>query len=625
MTKQLLSLVLLSFIFSITYAQYTLTPNDVTFNTSSKSITAYNNTTEKNIKIPNSFTIDEVEYTVLQIGSNAFNDKELTNVTLPNALTSIGSRAFYSNKLTEIDFPNTLTYVGSSAFHANLITSLVLPNSLTNIASEAFSYNKITSVTLPASFQYSGSRAFNRNEITTVNGAPSNGLFFARNADGSEDVTKVVSYGGVSAEIDFIPNTVTTLGEGIFNSVHLDRFVFPIALETIEASALRWCDLTEIVIPNTVKFIGNTAFAYNELTSVTIGNSVETIDDWCFHNNEITNLTIPPSVKSIGDMAFFKNKLSNVNIGTTVTSLGAGSFTANEITTVNGLSSNALFYARNTDGSDNTSKLVSYGGPGGVIDFIPNTVKDIMTYAFESSKVTSVTFPNELISIGRRAFYVNSLTEVILPNTMEYIGSWAFSASGVSSIALPVNNKEGYTTYWTNGGTEAVTELTDVYSTANLRENLITYTITYHLDGGSHSNPSNYDIETEEITLTDASKAGYDFSGWYTEASFTNEITSIPQGSIEDIELWAKFDITTNMDESSSANKLNIYPTIATNRINIKGNINLEDIYIFSTTGALAKRLMATSAQEIIYVGDLNNGTYIVKIGNTTRKTIIRR
>ena len=71
------------------------------------------------------------------------------------------------------------------------------------------------------------------------------------------------------------------------------------------------------------------------------------------------------------------------------------------------------------------------------------------------------------------------------------------------------------------------------------------YTITYNLNGGSHSgNPAHYTVETETITLKDATKTGHTFMGWYEKADFTGEkVTQIVKGSSGNKEFWAKWEI----------------------------------------------------------------------------------
>src|SRR5690554_2137783 len=75
--------------------------------------------------------------------------------------------------------------------------------------------------------------------------------------------------------------------------------------------------------------------------------------------------------------------------------------------------------------------------------------------------------------------------------------------------------------------------------------NIITYSINYELDGGDNhvSNPSSYTVETNTITLSEPSKEGYTFSGWYSDEQYTVEVLEITQGSIGDITLYAKWSI----------------------------------------------------------------------------------
>ena len=72
---------------------------------------------------------------------------------------------------------------------------------------------------------------------------------------------------------------------------------------------------------------------------------------------------------------------------------------------------------------------------------------------------------------------------------------------------------------------------------------LVSYTITYELDGGTNApeNPESYNVESETITLKDPVKTGYTFAGWYKDGEFTDEITEIAQGSTGNITLYAKW------------------------------------------------------------------------------------
>ncbi|NME72048.1 InlB B-repeat-containing protein [Flammeovirga aprica] len=64
---------------------------------------------------------------VISIGENAFNNLEITNVTLPATLTTIKDGAFYGNQLTAVEIPSSVQFIGEGAFAGNLLTSIELP------------------------------------------------------------------------------------------------------------------------------------------------------------------------------------------------------------------------------------------------------------------------------------------------------------------------------------------------------------------------------------------------------------------------------------------------------------------------------------------------------------------
>ncbi len=72
---------------------------------------------------------------------------------------------------------------------------------------------------------------------------------------------------------------------------------------------------------------------------------------------------------------------------------------------------------------------------------------------------------------------------------------------------------------------------------------LITYEITYVMDGGSNSgaNPLSYTGASDPIILETPSKAGYTFDGWYSDRSFSSRVTEIASKSHGDITLYAKW------------------------------------------------------------------------------------
>ena len=118
---------------------------------------------------------------------------------------------------------------------------------------------------------------------------------------------------------------------------------------------------------------------------------------------------------------------------------------------------------------------------------------------------------------------------------------------GVSSFADA--DKEGYSFEgWYSDSTFA-TKITGISATQTGNVTLYakfeanSYGITYELDGGINAkeNPESYTYGIGVTRFADASKEGYAFLGWYSDADFTTPITSISERQIGRVTLYAKY------------------------------------------------------------------------------------
>lgn len=135
-------------------------------------------------------------------------------------------------------------------------------------------------------------------------------------------------------------------------------------------------------------------------------------------------------------------------------------------------------------------------------------------------------------------------------------------------VTAPTNDpsKRGYDfSGWFNGDDvnsfDFDTSITQDY-TLTAKFSLIEYTITYqNVDGATNTNPTSYTIESETITLKDASKNGYNFDGWYkvVDASSTSlnaeldedvKVTQIAKGSVGNLTLTAKWSEVKKEDDA---------------------------------------------------------------------------
>ena len=100
---------------------------------------------------------------VTEIHCMALAGTPITEITIPEGVTSIGERTFYNcTSLTEINIPDSVTSIGTGAFqNCSSLTSVDLGNGVTSIGDHAFDdCGVLVSITIPDSVTYIGNNAF---------------------------------------------------------------------------------------------------------------------------------------------------------------------------------------------------------------------------------------------------------------------------------------------------------------------------------------------------------------------------------------------------------------------------------------------------------------------------------
>ena len=393
-----------------------------------------------------------------------------------------------------------------------------------------------------------------------------------------------------------IPQSVTSIGEDAFtncrglNSLTIDDAAISIGswafaqcyslsslslgkkITTIGDHAFDDCRaLTSVTIPQSVTSIGQKAFnSCISLTTLSLGENIKTIGDSAFYYCiDLESVTIPQSVTSIGNDAFGQcHDLQSLTIKDAATSIGHRAF----------LGCTSL-------------ETISLG----------ENIKTIGYHAFNSCtsiNLTNVTIPENVTTIRPGTFdYCTHLEYIMLPAGLT---SFQDSLKG-----CPAGNPNG-AIYYKNYKAAADALLADNDNNPNIDDNyklkkrnfLYLCKVTFDANGGNLTDPAEVPVyKTEKITdtkaneltaINDPTRAGYKFTGWYTDTDGKQLFNADETAITDDITLHAGWEFDPN---APSCHPLTV--TGGTVTVKYDGS---------DVTSKLNSRTDATTGQKTYYV-----------------------
>lgn len=372
-------------------------PKNITFAHGFKDCTSL-----KTIEIPDSVT---------SIGYEAFaNCKSLESIHLPDGVTNIGDLAFASCfALKDVNFPAALTTIGKEAFRSVPIAEVVIPANVTEIADMAFYYNEeLRSLTLPNGLKKIGVSAFwNASKLQTVE----------------------------------LPESLTEIGETAFRQSGLTSITIPGDVKRIGTGAFAACEnLEKVSVAPGVETIGSEAFTgCTKLTEATLTSSVTTIEGGAFYGcKALQTISGGALIQFIGENAFMNcENLEELNISPNLTEIQGHAFDGCK--TLKRVSPSA-------EQKGVSLPHVKYIGERAfnVCKAIPSfslgdSLETVGDYAFASTSVTSMYFPDTVNKIGINPMWQNyAILSVHLPKSLTEIPQGMFAqATRIQTLTIP--------------------------------------------------------------------------------------------------------------------------------------------------------------------------------------------
>ncbi len=188
----------------------------------------------------------------------------VVRIEIPNGITYIDTTLNYKSKLVYVKMSDTVTSVAAKVFQeCKNLETLILSNKLTNISNDFCKDNsKLTSITIPASVKEMKGYAFNgcsslktvinyAENVTSIDGNFLSGCPIENEFNFPDALTSIGAYafnGAKFTNID-IPNSVTTMGNGVFqNCTNLTFVRFPENLTELPHDSIKGTTNSNITI-----------------------------------------------------------------------------------------------------------------------------------------------------------------------------------------------------------------------------------------------------------------------------------------------------------------------------------------------------------------------------------------
>ncbi|MCH5265080.1 MAG: leucine-rich repeat protein [Lachnospiraceae bacterium] len=383
----------------------------------------------------------------------------LSSVSLSKKMTVLEDGAFKNCiSLKKITLPDSIVVIGESTFeNCYKLTNIKLSKKLRSIDNYAFYHDyALKSVAIPSKVTSVGRYAFySCSDLTTV-----------RFASAKTKLGDGVFSRCTSLKKAILPKKIKNVPESAFeNCSKLSKVTLPKTVSIIKKKAFSNCRSLKGITLNTKAYaIGDRAFAGSGLRKIKMNANMQFIGNGAFQGTNIQSIALKSKVTFIGNKVFANcGKLKRVSIPSSVKGINPGAFNnCVSLQEINVASGNANYCSEaGVLYNKSKTKLIQYPlhktsssfrTPGSLERIRSNafagnrylrsvtiSAGSIGKYAFsEMNNLRSVTILSGTGKIESGAFYWNrKLTQITLPDSVTSIGSRAFAKTKVRTIHIP--------------------------------------------------------------------------------------------------------------------------------------------------------------------------------------------